>query len=94
MMQAPCFDGLSLDPFPLFQDGLTTTEVNISWGQVVDALVIAMIVVMIHRGFDAGLKVFWEEVVFQQNAVLQGLMPAFDLALGLGVIRCPLTWLI
>ena len=87
MMQSPCFDGLSFDPFSLFQDGLTTTEVNISWGQIVDALVIALVVVMIHEVFDASLKVSGEEVVFQQDTVLQGLMPSFNFALGLGVIR-------
>ena len=88
MMQAPGFDGLSFDPFSLFQDGLTTTEVNIGRGQIVDTLVIALVVVMIHEGFNAGFKVTREEVVFQQDAVFQGLMPSFNLALGLGMIRC------
>ena len=39
---------------------------------------------MIHEGFNAGLKISGEEVVFQQDAVV----PSFNLALGLGVIRC------
>ena len=39
---------------------------------------------MLHEGFNAGLKISGEEVVFQQNAVV----PSFNLALGLGVIRC------
>ena len=42
---------------------------------------------MIHKGFDLGFEITWQEVVFQQDAVLQGLMPAFNLALGLGMIR-------
>ena len=49
---------------------------------------VALVVVVIDEGFDLGFKIAGQEVVFQQDAVLQGLMPAFDLALGLRVIRC------
>ena len=38
------------------------------------------------KGSDAGLEITRQEVVLQQDAVLQGLMPAFDLALCLWVI--------
>ena len=41
---------------------------------------------MIDEGFDLGFEITWQEVVFQQDAVLQGLMPTLDLALGLGMI--------
>jgi hypothetical protein len=57
VMQAPGFDSLSFDPFSLFQDGLTPSEVDIGRGQIIDALVIAVVVVVIHEGFDAGLKI-------------------------------------
>ena len=83
-MQAPGLDSLSFDPFSLFQDGLSPSEVDIGRGQIIDALVIAVGVVVIHEGFNAGLKISGEEVVFQQDAVV----PSFNLALGLGVIRC------
>jgi len=43
-------------------------------------------IVMIDAGLDLGFEITWQEVVFLQNAVLQGLMPTFDLALGLGTI--------
>jgi hypothetical protein len=86
VMQAPGFDGLSFDPFSLFQDSLATTEVDIGRGQIVDALVVTPVVVMFHECFDAGLKVTREEVVFRQDAVLQGLKPSFDLAPGLRMI--------
>jgi hypothetical protein len=33
--------------------------------------VIAVVVVVIHEGFNVGLKMSGEEVVFQQDAVLQ-----------------------
>ena len=80
VMQAPGLDSLSFDPFSLFQDGLSPSEVDIGRGQIIDALVIAVGVVVLHEGFNAGLKIFGEEVVFQQDAVV----PSFNLALGLG----------
>ena len=86
VMQAPGLDSLSFDPFSLFQDGLSPSEVDIGRGQIIDALVIAVGVVVIHEGFNAGLKISGEEVVFQQDAVFQGLMPSLDLALSLRMI--------
>ena len=42
---------------------------------------------MIDKGLDLGFEIAGQEVVFQQDAVLQSLMPPLDLALSLGVIR-------
>src|SRR5690606_17194572 len=42
-------------------------------------------VVMLNEGVDLGLEVTGQEVVLQQDAVLEGLAPALDLALGLGM---------
>jgi len=47
---------------------------------------ITLMVIVIDEGFDLGFKVTWQKVVFQQDAVLQGLMPPLDLTLGLRVI--------
>ena len=88
MKQAPGFDGRSFDPFPLFQNGLASTEVDIGGGEIADALVIASVIVVIDEGLDGQLKCSWQMVVFEQDAVLQRLMPALDLSLGLLVIRC------
>ena len=44
-------------------------------------------IIVVHEGFDLNIQVFWEEVVFQQNAVFQGLVPTLNLALGLRMIR-------
>jgi hypothetical protein len=46
---------------------------------------ISAMIVMIDEVSDLRFEVFREEVVFEQNAVLQRLVPALDLALGLGV---------
>ena len=86
-MQASRFECLSFDPFALFQNGFVAAEVDVSGCDVVDALMIALMVVVVDEGFDLGFKITGQEVVFKQDAVLQGLMPAFDLALGLGMIR-------
>jgi len=40
----------------------------------------ALVVVVVDEGFDLRFKIAGQEVVFQQNAVLQGLMPSLDLA--------------
>ena len=47
---------------------------------------VALVVVVIDEGFDLGFEITGQEVVFQQNEVLEGLMPALDLTLGLGMI--------
>ena len=48
---------------------------------------IAPMIVMIDKGLNLGFEITWQAVVFRQNAVLQCLMPSFDLALGLRMIR-------
>ena len=87
-MQAWRFERLSFDPFPLLQDGFVSPEVDVRRCDVVQALVVALMVVVIDEGFDLGFEITGQEVVFQQDAVLQGLMPTLDLAWGLRVIRC------
>ena len=86
MLQAPLFDGLSFDPFSLQQDGLATPEVDVGGGEIVQALVITPMVVMIDEDRDLGLEVARQEVVFEQDAVLERLVLALDLALGLGMV--------
>jgi len=44
-------------------------------------------IVMIDERFDLRFQICREEVVLQQDAVLQRLMPSFDLALSLWMIR-------
>src|SRR5665647_963846 len=85
VLQAPMLDSLAFDPFALFEDGFGPAEVDVGWRYVVETLVIAPVVVVLDEGGDLGLKVAGQEVVFQEDAVLQGLMPALDLALGLGM---------
>ena len=47
---------------------------------------IALVVLVIHEGFDVSFDITGQEVVLEQDAVFQGLMPALYLALGLWMI--------
>ena len=61
--------------------------IDVGGRQVVQALVITMVVIVIDKRADLAFQIAGQEVVFQENPVLHGLVPAFDLALGLGVMR-------
>ena len=83
MLQAAILDGLFLDLFPFSENVFVTPEVDVRGRDVVQALVIAVIVVVIDKEADLLLQIAWQVIVFQKNAVLHGLVPAFDLALRL-----------
>jgi hypothetical protein len=83
-------DGLrlsALDPFAFEEDSLSASKVDVSRGKIVEALVIAGMVVMRHEGGDLAFEIAGQVVVLKQDAVLERLMPALDLAMGLRVIR-------
>jgi len=87
MVQAAVLDSQFLDPFSPFNDGGVSAEVGIGGGDVAEALVVAVVVIVIDESADLAFKVPRQIIVFQQDAVLQRLMPALDLALSLRVIR-------
>src|ERR1051326_7430683 len=82
VLQAAVSNGLSLDPFSFGQDDWTASKVDVGRGEIVDALVVSAVVVVVDEGRDLGFEVAGEEVVFQQDAVFEGLVPTLDLALG------------
>ncbi len=49
MKQAPGFDGFPFDPFSFFQDGLAASEVDVGRGEVLQALVVAAMVVVLDK---------------------------------------------
>ena len=57
MLQAALSDCLFLDLFPFSQNGFVASEVDVGRCDVVQALVVALIVVVIDEGFDLGLKI-------------------------------------
>src|SRR5881392_2759163 len=79
VLQAAVSNGLSLDPFSFGQDGWTASKVDVGRGEIVDALVVSAVVVVVDEGRDLGFEVAGQEVVFQQDAVFESLVPALDL---------------
>ena len=69
-----------------FDDGLIATEVNICRCQIPEALMITAVVVVLDELPELMLKITRQEVVFQQDAALKGLMPSLDFALCLGMV--------
>jgi hypothetical protein len=63
------------------QDGLAAPEVDVGRDQIVDALVVAAVVVVGHEGLDLVFQITGQIIVLQLDAVLDGLVPALDLAL-------------
>lgn len=88
MHQASLLEGVSLDALAFEQDALRPAEVNISGGQVSQALVVAPVVVVLDEHLNLGFEVAGQMVVLQQDAVLERLVPTLALALGLRVARC------
>ena len=89
VLQVTIGNGLSLDPFSFCQDGRASPEVDVGRGKIVDALVVTAVVVVGDEGRDLSFEIAGQEVVFQQDAVLERLVPALDLALGHRVIWRP-----
>ena len=52
MLQAPMLDGLAFDTGPFGQYVCRPAEVDVSRGQVLQALVVAVIVVVVDEGAD------------------------------------------
>ncbi len=57
VLQAPIFDGLLLDPFALSDYGCCPAEVGIGGRHIVQALVIALVIVVPNERLDLGLEV-------------------------------------
>ena len=48
MQAASLFDGLSFDGFPPFEYGRSSAEVDVSGGEIIQALAIAAVIVVLH----------------------------------------------
>ena len=83
--QASVLNGLSFDPFSFKKNGLASAEVDVGRGEIGDTLVVSQMIVVSDELADPGFEIAWQIVVLKQDAVLQGLMPSLNLALGLGM---------
>jgi len=86
MLQASGSDGCTLPMFTLSQDCVGSAKVDVGRGHCsgshdsgrgYSAL----------RGADLPFEISGQSVVVEQDAVFQGLGPALDLSLGLGIVR-------
>ena len=86
MVQAAALDGQFFDLFPPFDNRCVTPEVGVGGRDVGEALVVAAVVVVIDERANFTFEITGQEVVFEQNTVLERLMPTLDLALSLWVV--------
>ena len=91
MLQAAVLDCLFLDPFPFSENGFVAAKVDIGRCDVVEALVVSLVVVIVDECPDLAFEIAGQIIVFQQYAVLHGLMPTLDFTLGLWMERAPRT---
>ena len=85
MLQAALSDCQFLDLLPFPDDGFVAPKIDVCRCDVVEALVVAFVVVVLDEGPDLAFEITGQIVVFQQDPVLHGLMPTFNFALGLWV---------
>src|SRR5262249_61230691 len=84
MLQATVGDSLSFDPLSLDQDGGAASEVDVGWGEIVDALVVTAVVVGGGQPGGVGLGVRPAGGGFQTEGVF--LRPGARVDLCFGVV--------
>ena len=87
MLQSSLSDGVAFDPFSLQKDGLGSAEVDVGRRQVLQAFMVTPVIVVLNEARDLSFEIAGQVIVLEQNAVLEGLVPALDLALGLRMAR-------
>ena len=85
MLQSSLSDGVAFDPFSFQKDGSASAEVDVGRCEVLQAFMVTPVIVVLDEGRDLGCEITGQIVVLEQNAVLERLVPAFDLALGVSV---------
>jgi len=63
MLQAAVCDSCTLDAFTLGEDCLGPAEVDVGRGEIVDALVIAGVVIVLDEGFDLPFEIAGQVVI-------------------------------
>ena len=63
MLQAAVCDCCSLDAVSFSEDRLGSSKIDVSGREVVDALVIAGVVIVLREGVDLLLEIAWQVIV-------------------------------
>ncbi len=69
---------MRLDAFAFQQDGLPPAQIDISRGQIVQAFMVAPVVILLDKGLDLGLKRARQVVIFQQDGPATVLCRSFE----------------
>ncbi len=83
MLQAASLDCLLFDAFPFFQNGLSSSEVDIRWREIVQALMVALVIIMLDEERDLLYEFPREIIVVQENPERIGRISARPLLGGL-----------
>ena len=79
MLQASLSDCQFFDFLPFPEYGFVPSEVDVGRCDVVQALVVSFVVVVVDECPDLSFEITGKVIVFQENPVLHGLVPALDL---------------
>ena len=71
MLPASLLDGSSLDLSPSLEDARAASEVDVGGCEVVEAFVIAAMIVVVDEVGDGPLEIAGEKVVLEQDPALQ-----------------------
>lgn len=69
MQATSLLDGFSFDALPSFENGRSSTEVDVGRREVVQALVVSAAVIILDELADALFELTWQVIVFQQDPV-------------------------
>jgi hypothetical protein len=86
MLQAAIGDCLAFDALAFEEDARGASKIDVSRGEIAQALVIAGMVVMVDEGGDLAFEIAGQVIMLEQDAILERLMPALDFALGLRMV--------
>jgi hypothetical protein len=84
VLSTTLLDGAALDVLSPLEDALASAEVDVSGREVVQALVIAAMIVVLDEVGDSPLEITGEVVVLEQDSAFQREVPALDLSLVMG----------
>src|SRR5215470_16462861 len=86
VLQSTVGNGLLFDPLSFGQDSRAAPAIDVCGDEIVDALVVSAVVVVVDESRNLRFEIAGQEVILQQDAVFEGLMPALDFALGHRII--------
>jgi hypothetical protein len=71
VLSAPLVDGSALDVLAPFEDAIAAPKVDVGRSEIVQAFVIAAVIVVLDEVGDGALEVAGQELVFEQDAAFQ-----------------------